>query len=89
MLRRRENDSAQEPVGKLMNEYTYRELKTLSKLYLLPMTISFFCCRAELADGKVDQKIVSKSNDEIGQLADVLERLRISLKAAMDRLSRK
>ena len=41
-----------------------------------------------LADGKVDQKIESKSNDEIGQLANVLERLRVSLKVAMDRLSR-
>jgi methyl-accepting chemotaxis protein len=44
---------------------------------------------SELADGKVDQKIVSSSNDEIGKLADVLERLRVSLKMAMDRLSRK
>ena len=41
-----------------------------------------------LADGKVDQKIESKSNDEIGRLANVLERLRVSLKVAMDRLSR-
>ncbi len=43
---------------------------------------------SELADGKVDRKIESKSNDEIGRLADVLERLRISLKVAMERLSR-
>ncbi len=43
----------------------------------------------ELADGKVDQKIISHSHDEIGKLADVLERLRVSLKMAMDRLSRK
>jgi len=43
----------------------------------------------ELADGKIDQEIVAKSHDEIGKLADVLERLRISLKMAMDRLSRK
>ena len=42
----------------------------------------------ELADGKVEQKIEATSKDEIGQLADVLERLRVSLKAAMDRLSR-
>ena len=43
---------------------------------------------SELPDGKVGQKIESKSNDEIGQRADVLERLRVSLKAAMDRPSR-
>ena len=43
---------------------------------------------SDLADGKVDRKIESKSNDEIGRLADVLERLRISLKVAMERLSR-
>ena len=43
---------------------------------------------SDLADGKVDQKIESNSNDEIGRLADVLERLRISLKVAMERLSR-
>jgi len=44
---------------------------------------------SELADGKVDRKIVPTSHDEIGRLADVLERLRVSLKMAMDRLSRK
>jgi methyl-accepting chemotaxis protein len=43
---------------------------------------------SELADGNVDQKIEFKSQDEIGKLADVLERLRVSLKAAMDRLRR-
>lgn len=42
----------------------------------------------DLADGKVEQRIVATSRDEIGQLADVLERLRVSLKAAMERLSR-
>jgi len=41
-----------------------------------------------LADGEMDQKIVHPSRDEMGRLADVLERLRISLKAAIDRLSR-
>jgi HAMP domain-containing protein len=41
-----------------------------------------------LANGKVDQKIVSKSNDEIGRLANVLERLRLSIKIAMERLNR-
>jgi HAMP domain-containing protein len=44
---------------------------------------------SELADGRVDRKIIATSNDEIGRLADVLERLRVSLKMAMDRLSRK
>lgn len=44
---------------------------------------------SELADGQVDQKIIATSNDEIGKLADVLERLRVSLKAAMDRLNRR
>lgn len=43
---------------------------------------------SDLADGHMDEKIVWDSQDEIGKLADVLERLRISLKAAMDRLSR-
>ncbi len=42
-----------------------------------------------LAKGQVDQEIVSESDDEIGHLAKVLERLRISIKVAMDRLSRK
>lgn len=44
---------------------------------------------SDLADGQVDQKIIATSNDEIGKLADVLERLRVSLKAAMDRLNRR
>ncbi|HEY6007968.1 MAG TPA: HAMP domain-containing protein, partial [Geobacteraceae bacterium] len=43
---------------------------------------------SELAEGKVDKPIISRSKDEIGVLADVLERVRMSLKAAMDRLSR-
>ncbi len=43
----------------------------------------------ELADGKVDDKIEVNGRDEIAQLADVLERLRVSLKAAMDRLRKK
>ena len=42
----------------------------------------------QLADGKLEVKIEKNSDDEIGQLADVLERLRVSLKAAMDRLTR-
>lgn len=44
---------------------------------------------SDLADGKVDQKIEATSADEIGRLADVLERLRLSLKVAMDRLSKR
>ncbi|WP_020674934.1 HAMP domain-containing protein [Geopsychrobacter electrodiphilus] len=42
----------------------------------------------DLADGRVGEKIEKLSQDEIGQLADVLERLRVSLKAAMERLTR-
>ena len=43
---------------------------------------------SDLADGKMDEKIIWDTQDEIGKLADVMERLRMSLKAAMDRLSR-
>jgi len=42
-----------------------------------------------LVEGQINQKIVVKGNDEIGKLADALERLRFSLKTAMDRLARK
>ncbi|QTA83604.1 HAMP domain-containing protein [Desulfonema limicola] len=51
--------------------------------------VEFTKIASELADGNVDTKIESKTQDEIGRLADVLERLRISLKAAMERLSRR
>ena len=44
---------------------------------------------SDFADGKLDEKIEFASNDEIGQIADVLERLRVSMKTAMDRLVRK
>ncbi len=44
---------------------------------------------SRLADGDINQKIEVKTKDEIGRLADVLERLRFSLKSAMERLSRK
>lgn len=44
---------------------------------------------SDLADGNVNQEIVHKSQDEIGRLADVLERLRVSLKVAMTKLSQK
>lgn len=55
---------------------------------LKPLT-HFTWVASELADGKVDNKIEVKGNDEIAQLADVLERLRVSLKAAMERLKKK
>ena len=55
---------------------------------LKPLT-HFTRVASELADGKVDNKIEVKGNDEIAQLADVLERLRVSLKAAMERLKKK
>ncbi|MBL0311728.1 MAG: HAMP domain-containing protein [Holophagaceae bacterium] len=57
------------------------------KIVLRPLT-RFTQIAARMADGDVDEKIVATSKDEIGALADVLERMRISLKAAMDRLSR-
>ncbi|MCK5914475.1 MAG: HAMP domain-containing protein [Desulfuromusa sp.] len=51
--------------------------------------IHFTKIASDLADGKVDEKIEVTGRDEIAQLADVLERLRVSLKAAMDRLRKK
>lgn len=44
---------------------------------------------SHLADGDIKQKIRSQQQNEIGQIADSLERLRISLKTAMDRLKKK
>ncbi|PLX96463.1 MAG: HAMP domain-containing protein [Desulfuromonas sp.] len=44
---------------------------------------------SDLADGKVDNPIKVDSADEVGKLADALERLRISLKAAMDRIRKR
>ena len=55
---------------------------------LKPLT-HFTKVAADLADGKVEEKIEVKGRDEIAQLADVLERLRVSLKVAMDRLRKK
>ncbi len=55
---------------------------------LKPLT-HFTKIASDLADGKVDEKIEVKGRDEIAQLADVLERLRVSLKVAMDRLRKK
>ncbi len=54
---------------------------------LRPLT-EFTRVASDLADGHMDEKIKWETKDEIGKLADVLERLRISLKAAMERLSR-
>ena len=70
--------------GLLMS--TFSVLFTV-KVVLRPLT-RFTQIAARMADGDVDAKIVATSKDEIGALADVLERMRISLKAAMDRLSR-
>ncbi len=55
---------------------------------LKPLT-EFTKMASRMADGMVDEKIVPKSNDELGELADVLERMRVSLKTAMDRLTKK
>jgi HAMP domain-containing protein len=70
--------------GLLMS--TFSVLFTV-KVVLRPLT-QFTRIAARMADGDVDEKIVATSKDEIGALADVLERMRISLKAAMERLSR-
>jgi methyl-accepting chemotaxis protein len=43
----------------------------------------------QMADGDVSQPIIVYSKDEIGELAEVLERMRISLKTAMDRLMKR
>lgn len=55
---------------------------------LKPLT-HFTQVASDLADGKVDTRIQVTGKDEIARLADVLERLRISLKMAMDRLAKK
>lgn len=73
--------------------FTILILATLSvylivSIMLKPLT-EFTQIASRMADGMVEEKIVPKSNDELGELADVLERMRVSLKAAMDRLSRK
>jgi len=44
---------------------------------------------AGLASGKVNQKIEIKGKDEIARLADVLERLRVSIKLAMEKLAKR
>jgi HAMP domain-containing protein len=55
---------------------------------LLPLR-EFTRIASDLADGNIGEKIDYRGRDEIGLLADVLERLRMSLKAAMDRLGRR
>lgn len=54
-------------------------------LSLRPLT-AFTATAIKIADGNVESKIVTNSNDEIGDLGKALERMRISLKFAMDRL---
>jgi HAMP domain-containing protein len=44
---------------------------------------------SKLADGNIEKKIKVNTSDEIGRLADVLERLRVSLKTALERMARK
>ncbi len=51
--------------------------------------VTFSKMASDLADGDVDQKIIFKRKDEIGKVAEALERLRISLKAAIERLMRR
>ena len=58
------------------------------KTTLNPLT-EFTRIAPKMADGDVNEKIVSTSKDEIGELAMVLERMRISLKLAMERLMKK
>jgi methyl-accepting chemotaxis protein len=58
------------------------------KTTLHPMTV-LTQIASRMADGDVNEKIVATSEDEIGELAEVLERMRISLKTAMDRLMKK
>ena len=43
---------------------------------------------SQMADGDLDVKIESTSVDEIGKLADVLERMRVSLQKTLERLKR-
>lgn len=55
---------------------------------LRPLTV-FTASAIQIADGNVELKIVANSNDEIGDLGKALERMRLSLKLAMDRLRKK
>ncbi len=68
-------------------------ISTISVFFLINKSLAplkeFTRIANDLAGGKVDEKINVTSKDEIGELADVLERLRISIKTAMDRLLEK
>ncbi len=80
--------------GKLVGIMAVIMIVSLSLVFLVVRSsmkpLSHFTqIASELADGKVEQKIEVSGRDEIAQLADVLERLRVSLKAAMDRLHRR
>lgn len=55
---------------------------------LRPLTV-FTANAIQIADGDVELQIVANSNDEIGDLGKALERMRLSLKFAMDRLRKK
>ena len=55
---------------------------------LLPLT-ELTQLASRMADGDVNQPILAHTKDEIGELAEVLERMRISLKTAMERLMRR
>jgi methyl-accepting chemotaxis protein len=51
--------------------------------------VEFSKMATDLADGDVDQVIEFDRKDEIGKVAEALERLRISLQAAIERLMRR
>ena len=92
------DDRAQRPAPPARPGWTFRVLVILAaamvstflsiRITLDPLT-KLTAAASEFADGKLDNQIEAKSNDEIGQIADVLERLRVSLKTAMDRLAKK
>jgi len=61
----------------------YTIKKSLEPLAELTQTAS------RMADGEVNEQIFATSKDEIGDIAEVLERMRISLKTAMERLMKR
>jgi methyl-accepting chemotaxis protein len=63
-------------------------IKYIIKVTLAPLS-TFTELASKMADGDVSQKIEFDSKDEIGELAAVLERMRISLKMAMERLMKR
>jgi HAMP domain-containing protein len=58
------------------------------KVMLRPLTV-FTASAIKIADGDVELKIDTGSNDEVGDLGKALERMRLSLKFAMDRLRKR